>query len=678
MMTLAPITARAQINTDQVLRIGKNALYFEDYILSIQYFNQVIAAKPFLAEPYYYRAVAKISLDDYRGAEEDATLCIERNPFIVDVYQVRGVARLNQDKVKEAMADFRKGLEMAPYDKNQLLNLAACQVQEKDLDGADSTLSTLKAIDGRNDRVHLGLAHLHLERGDTATAINDALQSLECNSNNLQAHLLLAQVAVKQDSLGQVLTHLDEAIKLDPMQTSLYINRAYVRYKQDDYYGAMADFDYALQLEPDNTTARYNRAMLCAEVAENDKAVDDFTKVLSLEPDNFLALYNRAILLMKTGQYRRAINDYDLVLKRYPKFEGGYLMRADAKRRAGDNAGAERDIKQAVAVMKSKGIHKSDYNPAKIENEKLAKRMSEAPTPDDRLENEEEIMNRFNEMMTVKIDDSFKPEYANRSRGRVQNAQMEIQPEPFFSLSYYTPADDDLSYTRTHYMQEVAELNDAHLLPMTLTIANHDVQLSSDDINRHFASIEYFNSIIAQGSTKPIDFIARAIDQLIVKNPDGALADADRALELTPGQPIALFVKACAHYRAYQMKSHEAGNNDATATDEQRSAQLLRQREAAKLLDQTIDDLRLVIKQSPRNAYAHYDLGIVYNEMQNYTAAIAAFSDAIAISPNLGEAYYNRGLLYLRLGNKAAGVNDLSKAGELGILPSYTILKRFQ
>ena len=86
----------AQINTDQVLNIGRNALYFEDYILSIQYFNQVIAAKPYLAEPYFFRAVAKINLEDYRGAEEDATLCIERNPFITDAYQVRGVARQNQ------------------------------------------------------------------------------------------------------------------------------------------------------------------------------------------------------------------------------------------------------------------------------------------------------------------------------------------------------------------------------------------------------------------------------------------------------------------------------------------------------------------------------------------------------------------------------------------------------
>ena len=54
----------AQVNTDQVIRVGQNALYFEDYMLSIQYFNQAIQAKPYLARPYFLRAIAKLNLDD--------------------------------------------------------------------------------------------------------------------------------------------------------------------------------------------------------------------------------------------------------------------------------------------------------------------------------------------------------------------------------------------------------------------------------------------------------------------------------------------------------------------------------------------------------------------------------------------------------------------------------------
>ena len=46
LLIMFPVVASAQIITDRVMAIGRNALYFEDYVLSIQYFNQVINAKP--------------------------------------------------------------------------------------------------------------------------------------------------------------------------------------------------------------------------------------------------------------------------------------------------------------------------------------------------------------------------------------------------------------------------------------------------------------------------------------------------------------------------------------------------------------------------------------------------------------------------------------------------------
>ena len=42
--------ARAQYNTNRLIISGQSALYYEDYVLSIQYFNQALAAKPYLYE----------------------------------------------------------------------------------------------------------------------------------------------------------------------------------------------------------------------------------------------------------------------------------------------------------------------------------------------------------------------------------------------------------------------------------------------------------------------------------------------------------------------------------------------------------------------------------------------------------------------------------------------------
>ncbi len=134
------LPAHAQVNAEQVMRVGQNALYFEDYMLSIQYFNQAIAAKPYLAQPWFFRAVAKLNLDDYRGAEEDASQAIERNPFIADAYEVRGVARQNQGKLRSAVDDYDAALRQQPMARGLMFNKALALQELDDLDSAAVTL----------------------------------------------------------------------------------------------------------------------------------------------------------------------------------------------------------------------------------------------------------------------------------------------------------------------------------------------------------------------------------------------------------------------------------------------------------------------------------------------------------------------------------------------------------
>lgn len=73
---------------------------------------------------------------------------------------------------------------------------------------------------------------------------------------------------------------------------------------------------------------------------------------------------------------------------------------------------------------------------------------------------------------------------------------------------------------------------------------------------------------------------------------------------------------------------------------------------------------------------AYYNKGVILAEMGDYTSALQAFTKAIELKPDFGEAYYNRGYVYLNLGNKDSAFVDLSRAGQLGIVPSYNLLKR--
>lgn len=652
----------SQINTDQVLNIGRNALYFEDYILSIQYFNQVIKAKPYMAEPYFYRAVAKLQLEDYRGAEEDCSLAIERNPFIVDAYQVRGIARQTLKDTKGAITDYETGLKYMPQHKSFLMNKAVCEEAEKQYNKAEDTYATLLKYYPKYENAYMGRAQLRLAEGDTISALDDINKSIELGKNNSGAYVIRAEINMKnKNDYKAALQDMDEAIKLEPHYAGYFINRAFMKYRLDDYFGAMSDYDYAVSLEPTNVTAHFNRGLLRTEVSDNNKAIEDFSYVLGSEPENFMARYNRALLYYKTGQYQKAIKDFDAVLNKYPDFEAGLFARSECKRKSGDIAGGERDYNRSRALQKKKKKF-AEYNP---DEDKVT----------EEVESESAVMNKFNTLLTVETDNQVKPEYENKSRGRIQDNNVKIDPEPIFFLSYYDK--EDKIRENTNYVKEVTDINAMRMLPFSLVISNSQVRLYEDQIQKHFNSIEYYNGIASTSKMRAVDYFARAMDFIMVKNPKNAIADLDKALELSANFPLAYMARSYAKYLLMQMEITESDESrTATASKEQKGAMMLRERKIEHDMTDIICDIDSTIKLSPRNIYAIFNKGYMYSQLQNHTSAISCYTEAITIKPDFGEAYYNRGLEYLSLGNKEKGIADLSKAGELGILPSYNVLKR--
>ena len=146
-LSIFSLSGYAQWNTDRILTIGRNALYFEDYVLSIQYFNQVIKIKPYLAEPYMYRAMAKIQLGDDKGAELDANEAIERNPFMPQAYYIRGFARRRLGLYADAAnarTKMENGFDLTNYDER---TLAFAKDYANQLLAIDVNLDTTEMLD---------------------------------------------------------------------------------------------------------------------------------------------------------------------------------------------------------------------------------------------------------------------------------------------------------------------------------------------------------------------------------------------------------------------------------------------------------------------------------------------------------------------------------------------------
>ncbi len=665
--------------------IGRNALYFEDYVLSIQYFNQVIKAKPWLAEPYFYRAVAKINLDDYQGAEEDCSLCLQRNPFLVQAYFARGIARQSQDNYEGAIDDYNKGLEFRPEDRQMLVNKAVAYIQKNDFDGAEVVFNDLMKAHPNYSMNYLTRGAMYLEKGDTTQALQDYNKAIELDPYYAPAYGNRAILHYQQNDLNDALSDLNEAIRLNTRESGFYINRGLVRYQMNDLRGAMADYDQVISWDSRNLIARFNRGLLRFQVGDNNRAIEDFDVVIEEEPDNYMAYYNRALLRYETGDYAGAVQDFDVVLNQYPNFIPGYYSRSEAKRKMRDNAGADRDywkafeIEEKLTKERQAGVLGSSSSTTANE-----------PADANTREQSDKNIDKFNRLVVYDKEEVRKSKYQSDVRGRVQDRNVRVDLEPLFVLTYYEKADQVKKIV--YYDKMVEDFNNQMVFPRKLRLTNQEAPLTEDQIAAHFTSINDYSSRMAQQPNDANAYFGRGIDFMLVQDFSEALKDFTKVVEIDPDFVMAYFNRAVVRYKQleYTMSqlTEEASNISVMSmnlqTGKLNASPSLNDVNATKIKDnsrayeheQIVRDYDTVIKLNPDFVYAYFNRGNLRCAQRDFRAAILDYDEAIQRDPDFAEAYFNRGLARLSQGDANRGIADLSKAGELGIINAYSIIKR--
>ncbi len=712
-LLLSVISLMAQINTDRVLSIGRNALYFEDYVLSIQYFNEVIAVKPYLADPYLYRSIAKIYLDDYLGAAQDATECIERNPFLMTAWQVRGIARQNLKEYDGAISDFLEGLKAQPENKVFLRNLAVSYALKKDYQQADSCFNHFISLFPSESQAYLNRAQLRMELGDSINALSDLDQVIKLDKGNSYAYAIRSMILMQSERYKESLADLDFAIKLDPENAAFYNNRAMVRYNMNDLRGAMSDYDQALELTPNSVLSLYNRGILRAQIGDRNRAINDFSRVLALEPDNTFASYNRAILRDETGDLRGAVDDYQAVFDQHPNFFPALYARAEDLRKLGRTKEAEEVFKQAFTVEQRVKRHSASSGAnGDLAANNVGDSSDDSQNEDEELDDNEKTrkesdknIRKFNRIMASGIDEDVN-RYENKSRGRIQDRQFNIEMQPLFILSFYEKGDE--VHQNIYFEKTLSDFNRSGLLNHRLLAVCREPMLNEAQVQAHFTSINDLSNIIGVTGGATINFFARSLDYMLVQDYQSAIADLNQVLYRKDNFILAYFNRAVLRFRQLEI-SERSGDYSRSSTgvgqdgDEELRTTAIRnnstqirlnpntalsnqeqlrlqaesiQRQRKVECEMCLRDLDKVIELSPTFVYAYYNRSFISARLNNFDAALQDLNKSIELYPNFAEAYYNRGLVNLRIGKTKQGIQDLSKAGELGLVQAYSVLKR--
>lgn len=657
----------AQIDVNRVMTIGQNALFFNDYLVSIGYFNQVIELRPWMAEPYYFRALSKFMLEDYKGAEEDAGLAIERNEFIAKAYLLQGLAQRALKSNKEAVLNLKKASEFLPDDTEVTLSLAEAQFSNKHYKESRETIEKLLQKDKKNKYAYWLKGDILLQERDTLAAIKALNQSLTIDSTQAQVYASLSYLSIQKKEYKEALAFLDKAIQYESNEKAFFINRGLVKYHSNDYEGAIDDYSQAILIAPNDITALYNRALLRASLGDANNALEDFNKVLKLHPNNYMALYNQGLLSMDIGDYKTALKSLDRVLKRYPSFQLGLLARAETKRALGDLAGADRDLWQAERQQKQKGGRK---------------KTSTSNTNKETRKEEDESIDSYNQLIETSASSLTETSVhlPQSLRGKIQNREIVVEALDFFVLSYFPSISKAGLTPRLYYSPIAEEMNNKYNLPKRLSFVPSGQIIDTLDIVFLQEELRFLNAI---SNKKEEDFFRLGIASFLLQDLELAEYSLSEAIKQNNQQPLFYLLRAVVRKRSLELIKGESYKE---APFEERTNRIMgysslsnplspKSKDSPLSYERIRMDLDQALSIAPKLYYAYYNRAIIWEKMGQKALALEDYNHALEGLEH-PEIYFNRGLLLLSLGKKEEAINDLSKAGEGGIYQAYSIIKK--
>lgn len=609
--------------------MGRNALYYEDYVLAIQRFNSVITAKPYLAEPYFYRGLAKFYLEDYAGAEADCTKALERRPYSAQYYNLRGLCRVNMDMYALAIDDYRASIQQNLMERNNWHNMVVCLMELDRFDEADAALDSMMILWPKESAQCTMKASISLARKDTIQAEVWVDSALVLDKYDGGAWSMKASMHIKREEYPEAESALDKAITQKPRMPLLHVNRAMTRFQQNKIRGAMADYDQAIEIDANNYIAHYNRALLRAQVGDDNRAIEDFNYVLSVEPDNMIALYNRAILYDQTGDFRAAIRDISTVIEEYPQFWAGYRQRASILRKIGDVYGAERD---EFRVLKAQ----MEVRTGTYKVQKTTRKKSERNIED------------YNKLVVDDEQDNLDA-YASEFRGRVQNRQTELKCQPMYLLGFYRKEHPTRRYVP--YSSKVEEFSAKSGMQQPILVVNGQIPLDSTRISKHQERI--VQDMVLGLSCQLV------MDYYIVRDFESAMSVLDSIIVSDKDvSPFYHFLRAQVRVSQLEAQPLSEGEMHLTCLD-------------------IIQDLKYCTNSIPDFPYASFNMGNIYVKLKEYYYAIEAYTDAIRRDPAMPEAYFNRAVAHILQGNLEQALSDFSQAGEMGLYQAYNLIKKY-
>jgi tetratricopeptide (TPR) repeat protein len=631
----SPLYSQQIVNYRQ---IGINLIRKGEYVQALDKLNFAIQLEPASNELYFLRGFAKFNLDDYIGAERDYSRSIDLSPTIADAFHYRAIVRSQMQDYKGAFEDFSKALELNGSNPDVYINRARTNLILKKY--YSCLVDCRKAIELKDEQdfvyMIMGTAEMGIERYENA--ITDLNKAISINPKNAYSFAQRGLVWLQINKVDTAIHDFSDAIRIDSNNTYALFNRALAYTKKSDYSDALEDLDKVIRLSPYNAYAYFNKAIVLINTNDKKNAIRNFDYVCKLNPKNLISYYYRARLKSELKDYKGALHDLDKAIELCPDYGDAYYDRFQVKTKLNDRRGAKEDYTQAMELSK-----KNPLTPDSVKSEK------------------ENYMKSL-----VKLSGDF--EEMNTLNSKFQNQAIDIELIPMFTIDIEKSALERSrlydAYKKEHYFSNIIALTNRPEV-FTDSIIRREIQTQT-------SRIDSFPGL-------PESYFKRAVSYAAQKKYNLAFGDYTTSLSLDSNSVLVYFSRAYTRYTLVQQILQQKEDPVQITINGKSSANQdpVKTNNLEHTYETVVHDLDKTLTLDPGFSFAHYNRGFINCKMGNYREAVRDFSNAIQDQRDFAEAYYNRGLIYILLEDRTHGCEDLSHAGELGILDAYKVMKRY-
>jgi tetratricopeptide (TPR) repeat protein len=643
-LLLAANIVSAQYDKDVFMWRGRQALSDGKYALAIENFNVLARLDSTDYWSFFFRGIAKYNLGDLRGAQTDFNTSVRLNPVFTNGFHYRAITESRFGDYDAAFSDFDRALQLRPGQTGIYFSRGVANFLAQKFDDAVKDFDYYIKKEPRDPAAYLNRGACYLFLADTTRALEDYNRAIGIDRFEPEGFIRRARVYASQKRYDEAVADLDRAIELDSTSTFAYFNRALLQYELKHYNEAMADLNTVLDYEPGNALTLYNRSLIYAQVGAFEQALEDMDRVININPGNVLAHYNRAAIFVEMGRWIDALEDYNKAIELYPDFAKAYMNRSY--------------VENMLGRMRES---RADYQTAQQKVREYRARSGEASFAD--------TTRQYSSLIALDADFA-KKDFDNEL---LQHRDIDIRLRPLYRFSL-AAAKEDRSVALSHQYENVLIDRFIDAAPTPITLGN--MPSTGTESFLFTANAE--------------EYFVKGLQELQRKQFNSALSWFDKAVEAAEDDVSR--DRYARYYKAFYLMNRGVlkaemidfiasleGNVQTLSMDTDGTTRARVSDRVARTYDysEAIADIREALAILQDIPYLYFDLGNLECLSSRFVEALENYDMAIKLHPNMGDAYFNRGLVLIYLKDKEKGCIDLSRAGELGVADSYSVISKY-